>query len=69
MRMPWDGMIERRVEAVIEERGYGDLVLAGLEATVTGTRQAFSKLRRLRSRAVCGREPWPGPSSRVTGGR
>ena len=36
MRMPWDGMIERRVEAVIEERGYGDLILAGLEATVSG---------------------------------
>ena len=36
MKMPWDGMIERRVEAVIEERGYGDLILAGLEATVSG---------------------------------
>ena len=36
MKWPWDGAIERRVEAVIEERGYGDLILAGLEATVTG---------------------------------
>ena len=36
MKWPWTGAIERRVEAVIEERGYGDLILAGLEATVTG---------------------------------
>ena len=43
MRMPWDGMIERRVEAVIEERGYGDLVLAGLEATVTGDTSSVLK--------------------------
>ena len=40
MKWPWDGAIERQVEervaAVIEERGYGDLILAGLEATVAG---------------------------------
>ena len=40
MKWPWTGAIERqveeRVEAVLEERGYGDLILAGLEASVSG---------------------------------
>ena len=43
MKMPWDKLIERRVSAVIEERGYGDLILAGLEASVTGDASSVLK--------------------------
>ena len=49
--MPWDGMIERRVEAVIEERGYGDLILAGLEATVSGDASSVLKTSALEAAA------------------
>ncbi len=37
MKWPWEAAIDKRVDAAIEERGYGDLILAGLEATVAGT--------------------------------
>ena len=55
MRMPWTKAIERQVEArvsaVIEERGYGDLILAGIEATVSGASSTILRTTALEAAA------------------
>ena len=52
--------IEKRVAAVVEERGYADLILAGLEARLTGGTSSALKTTALEhASGNVGRASWP----------